>query len=126
MPVKLNNHKANPANDLIEIVTQDAVGAGGAYHAYGIYWPTYRSGIACIAMEKIRFQNGPIKENGVNGLTQEVLLAIVQHRLECFQAGPYANEYNREALDHVTQALVALHSRTLERQSRGVEGTNQK
>ena len=70
----------------------------------------------------IIFQNGPIKEQGINGVTQEILLAIVEHRLACFQSGPFASAYNAEALNHVGQALAALKRRTEDRLARGVEG----
>jgi hypothetical protein len=72
----------------------------------------------------ILFQNGPIPEKGVNGITQEVLLAIVADRLMSFQAGPFASKYNAKALDHVLLAQEALLQRTRDRMSRGVEGTH--
>jgi hypothetical protein len=52
------------------------------------------------------------------------LLAIVIDRLTAFQAGPFANKYNSEALDHAQQALDALRQRTIDRLARGVEGYN--
>ena len=72
----------------------------------------------------ILFQNGAIPEAGVNGVTQEVLLAIVADRLRSFQAGPFANDYNAAALSHVESALGALLDRTRNRMARGVEGTH--
>lgn len=71
------------------------------------------------------FQNGPIAESGVNGITHEVLLAVLIDRLEGFQAGPYASADNAEALDSLRNAQAALQRRTLERMNRGVEGTHQ-
>ena len=70
----------------------------------------------------VLFQNGPIKEVGVNGVTQEALLAIVIDRLRSFQAGPFASPFNASALDHCSQALVDLQRRTRDRIARGVEG----
>jgi hypothetical protein len=58
----------------------------------------------------IQFQNGPIAEAGVNGITQEVLLAIVADRLRSFQAGPYACQENADALSHVSAAQAVLQS----------------
>lgn len=120
---KLERHKVNPTNDLVDIIVTDAPGAGGANHRYLVYWPD-----ACgyVQAQAINFQNGPIKESGVNGMTQEVLLTIVQHRLEGFQAGPYACDENQTALEHVTAALETLKGRTLARMKRGVEGTHLK
>lgn len=75
-------------------------------------------------VQVIRFQNGPIGEVGVNGLTNEALLAIVADRLEGFQSSKWACLENEEALAHVKDALVALESRTSKRLARGVEGTS--
>lgn len=120
---KLTRHQVNPANEVLEIIVCDEAGSGGAHHDYLLYWPNKH---ASLETRRITFQNGPIQEQGVNGLTQEALLAIVAHRLECFQAGPYACRENGEALAHVLDALHVLKERTRARQARGVEGTHQK
>lgn len=70
------------------------------------------------------FQNGPIPESGVNGVTHEVLLAIVADRLRSFQKGPYACKANACALTHIEEAQHWLQQRTIERMRRGVEGTH--
>ncbi len=57
------------------------------------------------------------------GVTNEVLLAVVIDRLEGFQAGPFACEYNRLALEHARSALAFLHARSQERANRGVGPT---
>lgn len=72
----------------------------------------------------VSFQNGPIAEVGVNGQTQEVYLAILIHRLECFQAGPFKSEFNDNALRHLKEARMWLLERTRERMNRNVEGTH--
>lgn len=59
----------------------------------------------------IAFQRGPEKSVGVNGLTNEVLLAIVIDRLERFQAGPAPCEENAEALALLEQALGKMAAR---------------
>lgn len=124
-PFKLNGHKASPVNDLMEIVVTDEAGSGGAHHSYVTYWPS-GSPFGEIKAFAIRFQMGPIGAVGINGLTQEVLLEIVRHRLECFCKGPYSCKENFEAHHHVVQALEILKARTKERMARGVEGTYQK
>lgn len=80
----------------------------------------------CTLNPLLSFQNGPVKENGegVNGITHEVLLAILIDRLMGFQSGQYANDFNAKALAHLQMALETLHQRTREREARGVEGTN--
>lgn len=116
--LKLTTHIVNPVNDAIVLEVLDEPDAGGAHHSYKASW---NEGTCS---NYIDFQNGPIAEKGVNGVTQEVLLAIVEHRLECFQAGPFACESNAKALAAVKEAKEALFSRTRERMARGVEGRN--
>ena len=120
----------------------DGPGAGGANHRYHVGGldveanpSAHHRGVSEKAGPAvILFQNGPLKkqdEDGKlvpvypNGVTQEALLAIVQDRLEGFQAGAFACEENAQALEHVKAALEALQSRTLNRLAAGVEGTNQ-
>lgn len=113
----ITSHKVNPANDLLEITVLDEPGAGGANHEYMIETP---KGLTC----RVSFQNGPIAEKGVNGVTQEALLAIIVDRLRSFQAGPFACRENALALTKIEEAQHWLHSRTLARMTRGVEGTH--
>ncbi len=119
----LHDHQVNPANDTITITVLDEPGSGGAHHQYAATWVDKQ---AALQQRVIDFQNGPIPESGVNGLTHEALLAIVADRLRCFQAGPFATKANACALTHIEEAMHWLHSRTLERMRRGVEGTHQK
>ena len=129
----LNDHKVNPANDVLEIEVQDEPGSGGANHLYHITgfnsasnpsdpWTARRGQPA--QHSTILFQNGPIAEAGVNGLTHEVLLAIVADRLRSFQKGPYSTKANACALTHIEEAMHWLQQRTIERMRRGVEGTH--
>ena len=103
------------------VYVMDKPGAGGAHHHYVI---KYADKSKQEVLATILFQNGPVKEEGVNGIFIEDLLNICAHRLECFQAGPFACTENGEALDGVYQAIKWLNKRTASRQSRGVEGTN--
>lgn len=136
---KLTDHKVNPANDKLEILVLDEPGAGGANHVYAVLSPedvasnSENTTKGLINADQIianrgmiRFQNGPINENGINGITQEVLLAIVADRLRSFQAGQYSCRENAVALTHIETAQLWLHKRTLDRMDRGVEGTHQK
>lgn len=111
----INDHKVNPANDLLEITVLDAPGAGGANHEYMIESP---KGLTC----RLSFQNGPISEVGVNGVTQEALLSIVIDRLRAFQAGPFSCRENALALTKIEEAQHWLLHRTQSRMARGVEG----
>ncbi len=117
---ELTSHKVNGLNEALEIRVIDEPGAGGANHRYRI---TPTSGNAAGVI--IDFQNGPLQETGgvPNGLSQESLLAVIEDRLKCFQAGPYACRENAIALTHIQDAMHWLHHRTRERMARGVEGT---
>lgn len=123
----INDHKVNPANDKLTITVMDEPGAGGANHVYQVSGfnnaPGAPDGSGYMTI-RISFQNGPIAEAGVNGLTQEVLLAICADRLRSFQAGPYACRDNAVALTKIDEAQMWLQRRTLERMRRGVEDTH--
>ncbi len=95
------------------------VGPGNAHHHYLI---ENKDGSPFLGL---RFQDGPIKEAGVNGIMDENLIAVVIDRLKGFQSGPYHSEYNQEALDHFQAGLDCLRERTRKREERGVEGTHQ-
>lgn len=69
------------------------------------------------------FQNGPIKESGINGISQEALIAVLIDRLEGFQSGQFKCHDNQVALDSLQNARLWLHKRTMDRVARGVEGT---
>ena len=115
----LDDHKVNPANDVLTVTVMDEPGHGFACHAYDITGGDARP-------TQIRFQNGPIGEdgNGVNGITHEALLAILADRLRGFQAGPYKCKENACALTHIEEAMHWLQQRTLARMRRGIEGTH--
>lgn len=113
----LNDHVANL--DQIGITVLDEPGAGGANHLYQM---VYVTSDGTKMLDRIKFQKGPINEVGINGVTQEVLLAIVIDRLRSFQAGPFACPENEEALRFAQGSLDALKRRTTERMQRGVEG----
>jgi hypothetical protein len=74
--------------------------------------------------QTLKFQHGPIKEAGVNGITNEALLAIVADRLRGAQEGPFACPENGYALQSIEMASLWLGKRTLDRMARGVEGQN--
>lgn len=61
----------------------------------------------------ILFQHGNPGTEGVNGITMEALLAVVIDRLEGFQAGPYACEENRQAMNKIQRGLTLLQRRQL-------------
>lgn len=130
---KLTSHKFNGLNDRLDIQVLDEPGPGNACHDYAITFHDERHGTDRSPISErhgrnciISFQNGPIGEAGVNGISNEALLAIVEDRLKRFQSGEYACRENQHALDRVQEAMMWLHHRTRERVARGVEGTHKK
>lgn len=104
----------------LSVLAEDEPGIGGANHAYTI---------AHVGMERslnIDFQNGALKETGVNGVTDEALVAIVIDRLRGFQKGQFSCRENSLALTHLETGLMWLQARSRDRIRRGVEGTHAK
>ena len=118
---ELTGHKVNGCNEGLKIEVLDEPGHGGACHAYAIT-PT----IGNASGVRLDFQNGPIKEVGVNGVTHEALLAILIDRLQGFQSGQYSCRENAIALTKMDEAKMWLQKRTIDRLARGVEGTHAK
>lgn len=118
---KLTDHivEGDSVNHQLNVEVMDDPGQGGACHWYEI-----NDGRGCMA--KLLFQNGPIKEVGVNGITHEAMLAILIDRLRSFQAGQYSTRANAITLTHLEEALMWLQQRTRDRIKRGVEGTHTK
>ena len=130
---KINTHKIaecsipEPAqlNDLIQVEATDDPGSGNAHHAY--QFSLYRDK-EWQKQGRVDFQKGPLHEPGagVNGISNEALLAVVIDRLRCFQAGPMNYWENFHALAKLEEAMHWLHHRTRDRLNRGVEGTENK
>lgn len=73
---------------------------------------------------EINFQEGAIKEHGVNGVNNEDLIAMVIERLNGFQNSDYKCRENAIAITKLEEALMWLRKRTMARENRGVEGTH--
>jgi hypothetical protein len=125
---KIETHQLNDCNKGLTLLVVDNPGPGGANHSYHVttgpngYVPG--TGMAtpprfCLSID---FQYGPVPESGINGITNEVLIAILIDRMEGFQRGPFACERNAMVLDHLQKALMICHGRTQDRIDRGVEG----
>lgn len=79
-----------------------------------------------VAIASIHFQEGAIKEHGVNGVMNEDLIAMVITRLDHFQDTEFACYENDMAIIKLEEALLWLRKRTMGREKRGLEGTYQK
>lgn len=122
MSRELTSHKVDGLNEVLLVNVLDEPGQGNACHEYQIRkWVRHEDDIELC---NIQFQKGPIGEVGVNGISNEALLAIVEDRLLGFQSGQYACRENAVALTKIQEAMMWLQKRTRERVFRGVEGTS--
>lgn len=70
-------------------------------------------------------QNGPVKENGVNGCQIDCIIAAAAHMIS--EANKvFACRENAIAITKLEEALLWLGKRKADRISRGVEGLNQR
>lgn len=113
---EITTHRVEGQSADVRVFAVDGPGPGGASHGYEVEAGPYRT--------HVRFQRGPVSEAGLNGVTNEALLAIVLDRLDGFQSGPYACGDNERARTHIREALAELQTRTRARLARGVEGTS--
>jgi len=70
-------------------------------------------------------QNGPIKENGINGCQVDTIIEIAMLIIKGLN-NIYSCEENIIALKHLDEALLQLNKRKKDRENRGVEGFNKK
>lgn len=112
-------HRGSMVNDQLQILADPIPVPGLAPRYYEVHYPATGGGAHAIL--PIRFPSGPQVQDCQ--LTNEVLLAIVQDRLQQFQDGQFRSHENGMALAGVTNALNWLRQRTAQRQARGVEGT---
>jgi len=120
---ELHSHKVNGLNEALRIEVLDEPGQGSACHRYRVTVQNgteVSNGVCC----DIEFQNGPIQEVGINGISNEALLAVLEDRLLGFQSGNYSCRENALALTNIQQAMMWLQKRTNDRMKRGVEGTS--
>lgn len=116
----MNTEIFRTPNTVVTVCDAPDPDAGGACHQYKI---TDNLGNL---LGRVDFQHGPIGEKGVNGVQHVDLLAIVQHRLDCFQRGPFSSASNEVTSGFVGAAIASEDTRTRRRKAAGVEGTNQK
>ncbi len=108
--------------ELIQVYVLGEKGPGGAHHNYRIVMERPED----LDVLDVHFQEGTLKDVGVNGITMESLLSIILDLLQEFQAGEFGCTENAIAIGHVKEARIALHRRTEDRIKRAVEGTSEK
>ena len=125
---RLRTHQVTGLNEAIEITAVDPPGPGGAHHHYVIEVARTDGNELgnYVDQQDIKFQKGPIVEKGINGISNEALLASVVDRLEGFQSGTFRCRENALALTKIEEAMMWLHARTRDRMERGVEGKSEK
>ena len=85
-------------------------------------------GITCGTGFTIGWQHGPLGRDSnrePNGATIEAVIEAVIDRLESYQRSKVSNISNELAIKHLREALTDLNYRTADRESRGVEGSNE-
>ena len=111
--------------NLNDVFAADEIGPGGANHEYHINLNNGKDTASDVAI--IQMQKGPRKNvDSIHGVIDSDLLEIVRDRLKAFQAGPFASEYNEQALKHIEQALTWMNKRVEDRIKRNVLGTYNK
>jgi len=70
-----------------------------------------------------KIQDGPIKENGVNGCQVDTIIQAAFTIIEGLN-DKFPCEENRRCLNNLGLALIELKDRKKNRESRGVEGSN--
>jgi len=78
--------------------------------------------------QRIKFQKGPTKECGVNGVQCDEVLRILIDRIvflnDIQENGKYRNRYNSITITKLEEALWAMEERTKKRLARKIEGTS--
>ena len=69
-------------------------------------------------------QNGPIKENGVNGCQVDTIIMAAAKIIKGLDE-KFPCEENKTAIDGLKSAFATLKARKMSREARGVEGTSQ-
>jgi hypothetical protein len=85
---------------------------------------TYAEDKEIYPIQFIDFQEGPIKEYGINGVNNEDLILMVITRLQACQDSPYKCRENAMAITKLEECLMWLRKRTLDREVKGIEGTS--
>lgn len=85
---------------------------------------TYRLFMKDNNYDVVKFQNGVIGEDGPNGWTNEQLLAVIIDRVRRLNE-KVPSVMNERAIGNMRIALSMLEFRTMDRQNRNVEGTDQ-
>lgn len=104
---ELHKHKVNTLNREISLFVLDEPNENGACNLYSVQSKG-------VEIAKLSFQTD---KKIVNGITNEILLAILLDRVKGFQKGPLKCEENGYIISHIKGALVWVHKRMKRRLS---------
>ena len=90
----------------------------GAYHNYRILNTDNN-----VVLGDVNFQKGPVKDTGLNGISEDDLLAILIHRYTFFQNSGLPCRENAIILTKLEECLMWSKKRKEDRESRNVEST---
>lgn len=116
---EITSHKLSVVNNRLMIAALDDAG-DGSIHRYAVTGFDTSENPSAINRNGTRrkqtalsilFQNGPVDEVGVNGVTLEALFAIAIDQLEIQNAANPCSEFEL-ALEHARESLKAIHDRT--------------
>lgn len=117
-PVEVKKVMVDDTHKYTNVVADGYIGPGNAHHRYTIQDKKGE------VLGTLSFQDGPIKESGINGVMDENLIAIVIDRMKGFQSGKFQCYENGVTLSKLQSALVMLKERTKKREAAGKEGTH--
>lgn len=124
MPQVFDHIVPGSAADALDVKTLGSPGVGGAFNRYSVYGEIANGALANDSFgATLKFQEGAVPLVGPNGLTNEVLIAVVLDRLRGFQDGQFACRENALAITNLEQGLMWLQRRTADRLRRNVEGS---
>lgn len=128
----ITDHKISELNrrNIKVFATDEADPKDGASHEYAIEvifdGDTANNVDHVIQRVELKFQHGPLQEAGINGITDQALIAVVLDRLRGFQAGPFSCRDNSIAITKLEEAMLWMGKRYADRAARGVEGKHEK
>jgi len=135
---EINYHKTGTATDVVKIEAGDDADKYGVNHRYDFWLHKHNE---WAKSGSVQFQKGSAVKHpwmdakgeipGPNGVTCEVLLAVLIDHLRSFQGeipgskGDFKCRANALAITHLEEALHWLKHRTYDRIERQVEGSYQ-
>lgn len=115
--MSITTHQSNGLNKTIEVIPSNLNEAG----VPRTYTVKYENAGQIVELPITFHEGDPLA--GANGLTQEVLAAILEHRLTAWQNTQFASREAQIAIGKLQECRLWLGERTRLRVERGVEGT---